>query len=56
MTALLTASVQEWNSDDNTSMVILKGAGDKAFCAGGDIRAIYDAGRVPGADKYRLMR
>lgn len=32
-------------------MVIMKGAGDKAFCAGGDIRAMYDAGRVPGADK-----
>jgi 3-hydroxyisobutyryl-CoA hydrolase len=27
------------------TIVIMKGAGDKAFCAGGDIRAIYDAGK-----------
>ena len=26
-------------------MIIMKGAGDKAFCAGGDIRAITDAAR-----------
>ena len=31
---------QAWENDPHTTMVIIKGAGDKAFCAGGDIRGI----------------
>ena len=27
-------------------MIIMKGAGDKAFCAGGDIREITDAAKA----------
>ncbi|XP_072028334.1 3-hydroxyisobutyryl-CoA hydrolase, mitochondrial-like [Amphiura filiformis] len=38
--------LQEWNSDPGTSMVIIKAAGGKAFCAGGDIKAVTDAGKV----------
>lgn len=30
--------MQEWENDPHTTMVIMKGAGGKAFCAGGDIR------------------
>jgi len=33
---------QEWNHYPHLT-IIMKGAGEKAFCAGGDIRAIYDA-------------
>jgi enoyl-CoA hydratase/carnithine racemase len=29
--------------DPEVHAVLLKGAGDKAFCAGGDIRAIYQS-------------
>ncbi|XP_061181521.1 3-hydroxyisobutyryl-CoA hydrolase, mitochondrial-like [Saccostrea echinata] len=36
----------EWENDPHTTMVIIKGAGDKAFCAGGDIRAVTEAGKV----------
>ncbi|USD36715.1 enoyl-CoA hydratase/isomerase family protein [Ferrimonas sp. SCSIO 43195] len=32
-----------WQSRDDIQCVLLDGAGDKAFCAGGDIRAMYDA-------------
>ena len=45
-------------------MVAIRGAGDKAFCAGGDIRALWEAGRPGGArgrnnfafyaDEYRM--
>lgn len=31
-----------WASDDAVRAVVVQGAGDKAFCAGGDIRALYD--------------
>ena len=29
---------QAWEGEDDMSMVLIKGAGDKAFCAGGDVR------------------
>lgn len=38
--------LKEWESDNETDIVIIKGAGDKAFCAGGDIRAVTEAGKV----------
>ncbi|XP_027877977.1 3-hydroxyisobutyryl-CoA hydrolase, mitochondrial isoform X1 [Xiphophorus couchianus] len=36
----------KWESDPETDMVIIKAAGGKAFCAGGDIRAVTEAGKV----------
>ncbi|XP_053554590.1 3-hydroxyisobutyryl-CoA hydrolase, mitochondrial [Bombina bombina] len=35
-----------WEEDPETFLVIIKGAGDKAFCAGGDIRAVTEAGKA----------
>ena len=32
-----------WAGDDSIRAVVVRGAGDRAFCAGGDIRALYDA-------------
>ena len=29
---------QAWEGEEDMSMVLIKGAGDKAFCAGGDVR------------------
>ncbi|XP_044282972.1 3-hydroxyisobutyryl-CoA hydrolase, mitochondrial isoform X1 [Varanus komodoensis] len=37
--------LKKWEQDPNTSLIIIKGAGDKAFCAGGDIRVIMEAGK-----------
>uniref|UniRef100_S4RRB6 3-hydroxyisobutyryl-CoA hydrolase n=1 Tax=Petromyzon marinus TaxID=7757 RepID=S4RRB6_PETMA len=37
--------LKKWEEDPATSMVIIKGAGEKAFCAGGDIRAVMEAGK-----------
>jgi 3-hydroxyisobutyryl-CoA hydrolase len=34
---------KEWNQDPQTKAVVLRGAGGKAFCSGGDVRALYDA-------------
>ena len=36
-----------WRADTAIRAVLLKAAGDRAFCAGGDIRALYDA-RIGG--------
>jgi len=31
--------------DPAVGLVVIKGAGDRAFCAGGDVRAVADAGK-----------
>ncbi|XP_065882794.1 3-hydroxyisobutyryl-CoA hydrolase, mitochondrial-like isoform X2 [Dysidea avara] len=38
--------VKEWDDDDDVQLIIVKGAGEKAFCAGGDVRAITEAGKI----------
>uniref|UniRef100_A0A665W3V0 3-hydroxyisobutyryl-CoA hydrolase n=1 Tax=Echeneis naucrates TaxID=173247 RepID=A0A665W3V0_ECHNA len=38
--------LKQWENDSETDIVIIRGAGDKAFCAGGDIRVITEAGKV----------
>lgn len=43
MVELLLPQMQQWKNDDNIALVLLQGAGDKAFCAGGDIRDLYQA-------------
>jgi enoyl-CoA hydratase/carnithine racemase len=35
--------LKAWKENDNISCVFLQGAGEKAFCAGGDVRRMYDA-------------
>ncbi|XP_047457731.1 3-hydroxyisobutyryl-CoA hydrolase, mitochondrial [Mugil cephalus] len=38
--------LRKWEKDNATDIVIIKGAGGKAFCAGGDIRAVTEAGKA----------
>ncbi|XP_056610917.1 3-hydroxyisobutyryl-CoA hydrolase, mitochondrial [Triplophysa dalaica] len=38
--------LKKWDNDSETDVVIIKGAGGKAFCAGGDIRAVTEAGKA----------
>jgi enoyl-CoA hydratase len=35
----------QWGRDPSVHAVVIRGAGDRAFCAGGDVRAIYEAGQ-----------
>lgn len=42
----LDPKLQAWESDDSIKMVLIKGAGEKSFCAGGDVRAVWDAGKA----------
>lgn len=43
MCRLLEARLQAWAADDGLVAVVLNGAGGKAFCAGGDLHALYRA-------------
>jgi enoyl-CoA hydratase/carnithine racemase len=64
MALRLERRLDAWRNDPGIAVVAIQGAGDRAFCAGGDIRALYEAGRPGGitgrnnwpfyADEYRL--
>jgi enoyl-CoA hydratase len=46
MALAMTALLRQWESDPKIGAVLLDGAGERAFCAGGDIRALYDAAKT----------
>jgi enoyl-CoA hydratase len=61
MAETMTELLHAWASDPAVGAVLLDGAGERAFCAGGDIRAIYDAAKsgdpIPAqfwATEYKL--
>ncbi len=46
MVAALAAQLADWERNDAVTRVIITAAGDKAFSAGGDLRALFDLGRA----------
>jgi enoyl-CoA hydratase len=40
------AALDAWERDPGVTRLVIKGAGGKAFCAGGDIRALHDLGKA----------
>lgn len=54
-----------WANDPRVHAVLVEGAGDRAFCAGGDVRAVYEAGKGTSgepdftrsffAEEYRII-
>ncbi|MFZ3358712.1 MAG: enoyl-CoA hydratase/isomerase family protein [Xanthobacteraceae bacterium] len=45
MAVTMTALLRSWADDPVVGAVMIDGAGERAFCAGGDIRALYDAAK-----------
>ncbi|WP_243789439.1 enoyl-CoA hydratase/isomerase family protein [Saccharopolyspora gloriosae] len=62
MVRSITTALRQWSSEDQVQAVLIEGAGDRGLCAGGDIRALYDAAKaqddvLPKAfwgEEYRL--
>ncbi len=44
MIRILAAGLGSWADDEGVKAVFVHGAGDKAFCAGGDVKATYKTG------------
>lgn len=42
MCQAITKQLQSWQNDDKIVAIFLHGSGDKAFCAGGNIRKLYE--------------
>jgi len=51
MVTEMTRQLQAWARDDAVEAVVIEGAGEKGFCAGGDIRALYESGKA-GTDYW----
>lgn len=51
----MAAALIDWVDDDEVTTVLIEGAG-RAFCAGGDIRAVYDSARTGSTDAAQLWR
>lgn len=47
MCILISKHLSAWRSSANIKAVVIRGEGEKAFCAGGDIRSIYEARHEP---------
>jgi len=63
MCLAMQAMLDDWAKDDGISAVLIEGAGEKGFCAGGDIRALHESGKTDGAyardfyfHEYRVNR
>ncbi|MER5872970.1 enoyl-CoA hydratase/isomerase family protein [Streptomyces sp. NPDC002044] len=61
MVVRIDAALTAWERDPAIAQVLIRGAGERGLCAGGDIRAIYEDARVGGGasagfwrDEYRL--
>ncbi len=61
MGVTITKLLRAWAADPAVGAVMLDGAGERAFCAGGDIRALYDAAKAKDplperfwSDEYHL--
>lgn len=48
----ITPQLQAWRDDPAIACIVMHGAGEKAFCAGGDIRALY---RVMAEEPSRTL-
>jgi enoyl-CoA hydratase len=44
-------ALRSWAADAKVNAVVVCGAGDRAFCAGGDVRAVYEAGAGIAGDR-----
>ena len=46
MSETMTRHMQTWAGDPAVGAILIDGSGDRAFCAGGDLRALYDGAKA----------
>lgn len=46
MVRIISAALDDFEFDPQIAAVLITGEGERGFCAGGDIRALYDSGRA----------
>jgi len=53
MVNLIDEILARWQKDDGIVAMVMHGAGDKAFCAGGDIRQLYESMQASGDEHLK---
>lgn len=43
MISIISEKLTKWQTDEEVKLIVLKGEGAKGFCAGGDIKTLYEA-------------
>jgi len=56
MVRVMAETLQAWESDDSVRAVVLRGAGERGLCAGGDIVSIYHDARDGGTGSQEFWR
>ena len=56
MVRAMTHSLRQWAEDPRVRSVLIRGAGTRGLCAGGDIRALHDAIRAGGRHPEIFLR
>jgi enoyl-CoA hydratase len=46
MCLAMKAQLDAWRDDSSVRCVVIRGEGERAFCAGGDIRSLYESGKA----------
>ena len=52
----MTRLMVSWEADENIGAVIVDGAGDRAFCAGGDVILLHDSGKAGDSRAEQFWR
>lgn len=56
MVRALDATLKRWESDNAVQAILIQGEGEKAFCAGGDVRVLHDHRDEVGGIKADFFR
>lgn len=52
MVELLLPALKRWQDDPKVVLVMLRGQGERAFCAGGDVRSLTEFGRTGQGERF----
>jgi enoyl-CoA hydratase/carnithine racemase len=52
----MSSLLKHWSTDDSIHAIMVRGAGEKAFSAGGDIRVLYEAGKRGDGSAHNFFR
>src|SRR3954447_10784294 len=55
MVRAMRRALDSWAQAPRVTRIVITGAGERAFCAGGDIRFLYDLGRARRYDEARVF-
>lgn len=50
---MIYAALKDFQTKSDNHLVIIKGAGEKAFCAGGDVRSVVEGSVNDGKEFFR---